>query len=62
MTSSKTKGAQFGAKRVIKATSWSPLHSGKRRPKKLPMGYEEDEEDDNSVSSNGTSRTSRYGR
>ncbi|WGH28546.1 hypothetical protein 13VV501A_gene0050 [Vibrio phage 13VV501A] len=43
---SKTKGAQFGAKRVLKAVAWSPLHGGKRKPKKLPTGYDEDEEND----------------
>lgn len=41
---SKSNGANYGAKRVVKATSFSPLRYGKP-PKKKPMGYEDDEDE-----------------
>lgn len=42
--SSKTNGANHGARRVVKATAFSPKRTGKP-PKKKPLGYEDEEDD-----------------
>lgn len=47
--SSKSNGANHGARRVIKATAWSPVRIGKP-PKKKPLGYDEDEDDEKNSS------------
>lgn len=50
--SSKSNGANHGARRVIKATAFSPARA--KPPKKKPNGYE-DEEDEKNTSGSGNS-------
>jgi hypothetical protein len=45
--SSKSNGANHGARRVVKATAFSPKRTGKP-PKKKPVGYEDEEDNNNS--------------
>lgn len=43
--SSKSNGANHGARRVIKATSWSPARV--KPPKKKPHDYKDEEDEKN---------------
>lgn len=42
MSNSKSNGANYGAKRIVKAVNFVNLN---KPPKKKPLGYEDDEDD-----------------
>lgn len=51
MANSKSNGANYGAKRVVKAVSFV---NTSKPPKKKPMGYQDDEDDNKRNTSRGS--------